>query len=564
MLDLMKMVKKIVNDRFHYLFMVFTLYTILGVIGTYPLLLHITDSLPLNQVGNEVNSYSDTLETYYCLWLFKDNLLKGTYPFHNQYEFSVNSHPISTGLRNFPLTLLFVALSFFGDIFAYNSLVLLSFPLSGLGMYLLVEYLTKNKYSGIIAGTLYAIAPFRVGETVIYGHTEGFMAFFLPFIIYFYEKSFTEKDLKSMLWAGTLILMLSLTGWHLTYYILLFTMLYIPFKLLQSGGNMTTEFRKHLRIFTILLIFIISSIGGIILCKSQSKGLNEFEGWDLDDITRLTPPPLYFFLRDPMNEFYLGFIPLSIIAAILLYFRKLPRNPEVWFYTLILSGSFILALGPDFPSPSLSLYSLFYNFMPYFDNFRSPGRVTIMIVLSMAVLLGFAIRRFCITGRTASKRSIQVFMSIILLIVIADCAIAPIKIGFLDENNKVYYIIKNDEGNKRLLGIPIVSAGWPGNSVYDYYITIHEKKIINGYKPFPPAGYDKLREELKSLNLGEINKSQYLILKEHDVGFVLVHENLMEYLYGQENTTLCVNNMIRSQYLDFIDKDNRVWLFKLN
>jgi len=552
------------NKKCCYLLLVFIFYNILGIIGTYPLILHITDSLPLNQIGNEVNSYSDTLQTYYGLWLFKYNLLGGVSPFQNNYEFSIDSHQKFIGLDKFPLNLLFTLLSFFGDVFAYNSLVLLSFSLSGLGMYLLVEYLTKNKYSGIIAGTLYAIAPFRVGETVIYGHIEGFMAFFLPFIIYFYERSFVEKDSRSMLWVGALILMVSFTGLHIMYYLLLFTLVYIPFKLLQSGGNIASEFRKHLRALMILSIFIILSINYIMFQKSQNKNLDEFEGWSLSDIKKLSPHPIYFLLRDPMNIFYLGVVPLSVIATISLYFRKIPRNPEVWFYTLILSGGFILALGPNFPSQSLSLYSLFYKFLPYFDHFRSPGRITIMIVLTLSVLLGFTIRKLCIIGNKASKRSILIFMSIILLGIIADCTIAPIKIGSLDENNKVYHMIKDGEGNQKLLEIPIVSSGWPGNSVYEYYITIHKRGIINGYAPFPPEGYNELKEELKDLNSGKINKSQYLILKEYDVGFVIVHENLLEYLYGNENITICISNLIRSQYLDFIEKDNGVWLFKVN
>lgn len=551
------------KNRFRYMVMVFVFYTILGVIGTYPLVFHITDSLPLNQVGNEVNSYSDTLETYYCLWLFKENILDGVSPFHNQYEFSIKSYPIFMGLRAFPLTLLFFLLSFLGDVFAYNSLVLLSFSLSGFGMYLLVEYLTDNRYSGIIAGTLYAIAPFRVGEIVIYGHTEGFLAFPLPFIVYFYERSFREKKIKPMFWAGILLLILSFAGWHLMYYTLLFTLLYIPFKLTQSRENITTAFRTHLRILIILSISILLSISYIMFFKSLEEGINKFEGWSLSDIRGLTPSLLHFFIRDRMNELYLGIIPLFIIVTVPLYFRKIPRNPEVWFYTLIFLGSLVLALGPDFPFQSISLYSLFYRFMPYFSNFRSPGRVTIMVVLTLAVLLGFTIRRIHLIGSRASERDIRIFMSIILLVIFVDCTIAPIKIGFLDEDNKAYNIIKNSEGDNKLLEIPMVSAGWPGNSVYNYYITVHKKRIINGYKPFPPAGYDELQEELKDLNLGRINGNHYRILREQDIGFVVVHENLLEYLYGTENATLCVSNFIKSEYLNLLEKDNGVWLFKV-
>jgi len=539
--------------------LIFVFFILLGLLDTYPLFLHITDYFPPNHIGNELNSYCDTLQTYYYFWLFKDNLLHGGNIFYNRYEFSIDGYKEYRGLWGFPLTILFLILSSFGDIFAYNALIILSFGFSGLGMYLLVEYLTKDKYSGLISGIIYSMAPFRVGEILILGHIGGFFALFLPFIIYFYERAFTKKSLTDMMFAGMCILTVAFTEWHITYYIFLFTLIYIPFKLLMQTNkdDLTKNISKYLKIFSVLLIFISLSIGYIMHYKSQSR-LNEFEGWDLNAICCYSPHPFYFFIRHQLNEFYLGIFPIVIIIATLIQTKRIPKNLHVWFYTLIFFGSVILTLGPNFPLPNLSLYMLFYKFLPFFDHFRSPARIAIMVVLSLAILTGFAINRFP-TASGIPRKIANIIIIALILPMVADYTFAPLNIGQLDENNEVYRIVKESKSDSKILEIPIISADWPGNSIYEYYITLHKKGIINGYSPFPPRKYVELKEKFKSINFGELNESQYELMKEKDIGFVIVHGRMLEY----RNFNTSMNKFIESPYLEFIKNDKDIWLFKV-
>jgi len=559
-LNLKSKIKKILENRLCYLFLIFIFFIFLGLLDTYPLILHITDYLPPNHIGNEVNSYCDTLQTYYFFWLFKDNLLNGKNILYNQYEFSIGEYRNFRGLWGFPLTILFLVLSFFGDVFAYNVLIIFSFAFSGLGMYLLVEFMTRNKYSGLISGVIYSMAPFRVGEIVIYGHIGGFIALFLPFVVYFYEKAFTKKSFKDMIFAGICILMVAFTEWHITYYIFLFTLLYLPFKVLQLTRNkdVIKKFEGYSRIFSVLLIFVTLSIGYIMHCKSQSQ-LDEFGGWNPNAIC-CYPHPFYFFVRDPGNEFYLGIFPIAIILTVLIQTVKTPRNLHVWFYTLIFLGSLILTLGPNFPLPNFSPYMSFYKFMPFFDHFRSPARIAIMVVFSLAILSGFAVNKFLRIAVGIPKKITAVIIVLLVLLIVLDYTFAPLNIGPVDENNQVYRIVKESEDDSKILEIPIISAGWPGNSVYEYYITLHKKSIINGYSPFPHKEYVELKEKFKSINLGKINKSQYRLMKEKNIDFIIVHRRLLE--YKRFNTSM--DRFMESPYLEFIKNDKDIWLFKVN
>ncbi len=553
------------NSRLRYLLWVFVFYMFLGVVGTYPLIFHMSDHFTENQMSGGFAG-CDTLQTYYKFWLFKQTVLDGGILINNDFEFSIGSYQKHIGLLGFPLTPFFFILSFMGEITAYNFLVILSFPFAGLGMYLLVEFLTKNKYSGMVAGLFYTLVPFRVGEIIIYGHRGGFIALLLPFIVYFIERSFVEKNPKSMVWAGICILMVSFSEWHIMYYVLLFTCLYVPFKLHQLDKDVSIgkKIREYSPILVVLSVFLLLSVSYIMFNKYQGSGLTEFSGWDRVTLTALSPPLIYFLIKDPMNECYLGIVALTLTITLLVYLRKLAGNPDIWFYVLVFMGSAALALGPVFPSDSFSLYGIFYDFMPYFDHFRSPVRVTIMTVLALSVLLGFSIDKVSRFAKKTPRKEMLVFMSIIMVFLSVDLLMAPISLTPADEDNRVYQVIRDDPRDLKVLEIPIFNGGYSVGAVYEYYITVHEKKTINGYNPFPPQEYIKLRSKINKLNQGELNSPQYHTLKENGVGYVVVHEDLFSYIYPDENSTAhinCTNGLLESQYLEFVEKEGDVWLF---
>ena len=60
---------------------------------------------------------------------------------------------------------------------AYNATVLLSYPLCGVAMYLLVWRLTRSAGAAFLAGLAYAFAPYRTGHI---GHIQILLSFWMP------------------------------------------------------------------------------------------------------------------------------------------------------------------------------------------------------------------------------------------------------------------------------------------------------------------------------------------------------------------------------------------------
>jgi len=129
----------------------------------------------------------DVYEYIWKLWWFKHTLIEtGQSPWvapHIYYPFGYllsygETTPANTVL-GLPLTL------FLGEIRAYNSLLLLSTILSGFTMFLLVRETTGSFGAGLLAGTIYAFAPYR---RVRFVHLNLLSTQWLPLTFYFLQR----------------------------------------------------------------------------------------------------------------------------------------------------------------------------------------------------------------------------------------------------------------------------------------------------------------------------------------------------------------------------------------
>jgi hypothetical protein len=138
------------------------LFMLLSIIVTYPLFLHLADF-------SIYHLYSDDLLEAWTLKWDIHSLLSGStglqnfwnanifYPYPNTLAYS--EHLLSTALALLPFILLIDR-----PLGAANLGVLLTTALSGWGTYLLVTWLTGNRWAGVVAGIAFALAPFRLSH----------------------------------------------------------------------------------------------------------------------------------------------------------------------------------------------------------------------------------------------------------------------------------------------------------------------------------------------------------------------------------------------------------------
>ncbi len=173
----------------------------------------------------------DHLQTYYWFWLLSDNLFGHSALFTNPYEFNGPSGPMSTVYANFPYSILYITLLFLGPVGAYNGLIILSFMLCGLAMFLLARSWTKDFWASLMAGLVFTFTPFRVSH-IAGGQLPGYVIFLLPLCLYYIDRTLITGRWWYG-WAGGLCLvLLSLMDPHTSFLAALTLGIYLPSRIL--------------------------------------------------------------------------------------------------------------------------------------------------------------------------------------------------------------------------------------------------------------------------------------------------------------------------------------------
>jgi hypothetical protein len=241
--------------------------------------------------------------------------------------------------------------------------------------------------------------------------------------------------------------------------------------------------------------------------------------WGKAIADRVQNIPPYLPLKNPSERvLFLGYTVLAISAWGL---WRLRRDRRVLFWSLTAALMWLLSLGPvlqvlgrkeftafgvEIPLPYLLLYKL-----PLFSIMRTPARLTVLVMLALAILVAFAVaalltgRRTKDEGRTSEEitnyelritddnrpenpkseiRNPKSVMALLLpiLILFEFMPVFPtVPPGW---NVPIYAKIAGEPGTFALLELPIRPFG-----DYMAYQTIHGKPIIGGYlsrqPPYP-------------------------------------------------------------------------------
>ena len=367
------------------------LYTLLAAVFTYPLIFKFNTSI--------YGYPSDSLATVWNFWRWTKSSspteLVGPYLLHFCGKW---------------LSLLT------NEVFAYNFLLFVSFPLSALAMYLLTFELTKHKYASFVSGSIYSFSLYHLWHG--FSHLSLSQIQWLPLFVWSLVKLSQQKNIKWSVLAALIYLLTFLTDYYYGYFMLLFTASFVFGQVVLKKIDFKL-FKRYLLVVLLILLTTTPIIFGLrqnpVASRSSTRPFDDLLALSARPWDYLLPSiyhpvygkfvePIYQAIKNLGNDFeyasaflperviYLGWTAVGLAILGFIKGLKTQHRSTVILFGICLvlmlwaSGPAYVTLGGlKIPFPSFFLYQLL-------PMFRAYVRLGIVVLLCVAVLAGFGIK----------------------------------------------------------------------------------------------------------------------------------------------------------------------------
>lgn len=539
------------------------------------ILLYIFRSMFFN-LSNKLYSW---LDVPYVIWLIYQGVEKITnfnftefgstnifYPLQNSYFFSD---------LLLPQAFLATPLTIFIDnpILVFNLLVILTFLLNYLSLYLFWSIWFKKPWQRFLASIVFIFSPFFHLQ---FGHFQmmSYWPFFLS--LYFFIRNKNNK-FKDLFFTAIFLIIQFLSSVYLSIF-LIFTLLLKVF----LNFIFDKKIKKIKEFFIVFLIFLIGAsyfIFGYISINRDynfSRNYGEFVTYSAhvsdyiftNRIQSLLYNTQLFNTWNRYNGHFIGesasFPGCAMFSAFFLSLFSLNKKnnntklviklsqQKIFFLLLIIFG-FVFSIGPrinfngyysGIPAP----YALILKYIPFIDSIRALAR------WSFLVYIGFTY--FFINFLKNKKNVVIIFFVAFFLIEMLPVNLLGTKEEYIDKSSDL--ILKEACSNKRkvLLEIPFNHLMVEGGAIKGLnYIskrqlasTYHNCYLVNGYSGYEPLDQVKYYNELNNSLIENNLEITINLLNERKISFIRINYDLIDKNLINEYTK-SFSNLVTSGYL---------------
>ena len=532
------------------------LYTFLSLALTFPLALHIGSGLD--------NMGDPALNVWVLTWdvhsIFTDPL--NVFNANIFYPFTENTLAFSEHLLGDMIIALPVMAITGNPVFSYNIIFILSFILSAVGMFLLIDYYLKNKYSAFVGGLVFAFCTIRFAHL---GHLQFLTAQWMPFSLLYLDKFLHKSSYKNMILLYVFYVLQVLSSWYYAFYISITLAAYAAFFLAKNGeiGQklMNRSFQLKSLMFLILSMATVAPFAvpyvEVALDYGFIRGLDEVSYYSADVRDYFLTVPsniLYGMISWPVqpargegeHALFPGLTVVALSMYGIIHFKKVMSGKPDWisggyigddkqsFFLILAILASILSLGTPlhFFGHVINIdlpYKYLYDYLPVFKSLRVPSRFGIVVMLSLSVLAGYGLNRI-IAPRTKNEKTL--ISLLFVLFILAENLYVPVSVVQAPSGQdipEVYKWLANENDTFAIVEMPTGYFTSEGNNLwydvrYLYYSIYHWRKLINGYSGFFPNYYYELLGYLQTFPTSE----SLNILQQTGIKYVIIHKSEMD------------------------------------
>jgi hypothetical protein len=418
------------------------------------------------------------------------------------------------GLAGAPLLWLHVP-----PVLVHNILLLGGMAASGIGMFVLARRLTSSTGAAVIAGIVFAFAPYRFEH---YMHMELQWAMWIPWTFWALDRALDTARWRDGLLTGIFAALQVLSSIY--YGAFLATLLALGAALLL----ITIRGRDRPRVARVLLAGAITGAAIVgLYARPYIATHQRIGGRSSYEVQMFSARPSSYLVATPENFLYgrafagrgrperrlsPGLVaPLLALVGLLL--RK-PSNTQIVYVVLMLIA-FETSLGPGGYT-----YRLVYSHVPLFSGFRAIARLGIFVLFFVAALAAYGFA----TLESAAARSFRRPLALTVAgVLVLEYWVAPLSLVPFPNTPPPLYTWLAAQPRHVVAEFPMPRKGLPdAEPLYTYMSTFHWNPLVNGYSGYAPASYhDRLEDVARFPDDRAIER-----LRRDGVGYVVVHVSL--------------------------------------
>jgi len=372
---------------------------------------------------------------------------------------------------------------------ALNALVLASFLACGLGAFLLVRQLTGDAGAAVVAGVIFAFAPYRFDH---YHHLELLWAQWLPLTLWMCHRALESGRLAYGLWAGCCF---ALQGLSSIYYAVFFAVVLaglLPGLVTTVPGALRRRVLVSLASGALLAAFVLAPYmlpyrAARTLVGDRDEG--SIRVYSAGPSHYLAPMPSSVAygaatggLGSPEKRLFVGFLPIGLVAIALWP----PVDRRRLAYALALA----IAVDGTLGHRGL-LYPFLREHIDVFMGLRVPARFGHLVLLGTSVMAGFGLARLNrrlerLRPRLAGAANWTIGALVVGEYFMWPMALVPVQTVPDDAS---LWLRSQPPGIVADLPLPRSTADIANDARAAYRSTFHWQPLLNGYSGFYPASY---------------------------------------------------------------------------
>lgn len=362
-------------------------------------------------------------------------------------------------------------------VLVYNLIFLAGIVSSGIGMFVLVRYLTGNIGAALVSAAIFTLAPYRIEHVI---HLELQWAVWMPLAIWALHRTFDEGSWRFGALTGLFLWLQIISCVYYGAFLGLITGA-LAVLLIATQRQQARRAIGPLCLGAAIALALTLPYAVPYLMTTQELGARP-----AGEVAQFSAE-WRSYLAAPQQNWLWGWtawtyggnerhlfpgLTATILAALALAWR--PRR-IVWIYVALMLLAIELSLGMNG-----ALYRWLYDQIFAFRGFRAPARFAILACCAMSVLAGFG---FQYLQRVLRPQPARRFLLVAVLVAIGiESGSSPIRLAAQPTTVPPIYRFLQAADRSVIIEFPVSDY----DPTYMFWSTYHWHPLVNGYSGYTP------------------------------------------------------------------------------